>query len=79
MNNEEYWNITMKHRQELCFEVNRLINISKGFYFDEIKHNSDNSTINLQEYDLLYFIKNSKRPYGNKDIEASICYSLGLE
>jgi hypothetical protein len=82
MDNDEYWNEAIGHRQELCFEIHRLIQIAKGFYLDELMYNlkyNNKTEINLKNEDLLYFIKYSKRPYGNKDIEASICYNLGWD
>jgi hypothetical protein len=83
MYTEEYWKQAMKNRQPLWNEVDRLIMIAKGYYLDEIKYeiecNDEITKFDFNDYDLLYFVKNAKRPYGNKNIEASICYNLGWD
>lgn len=79
---EKYWLETMKHRQEECWEVERLINIAQGFYFSELKYEAECSkknVIDLKNYDLLYFVKNAKRPFGNKNKEQSVIFNLGWD
>lgn len=82
MYNEEYWKKSMSKRQPLSDEVDRLIMIAKGYLLEELIYESKckyKDTIDLDDTDLLYFVKNAKRPYGNKNKEASICYNLGWD
>lgn len=79
---EKYWIETMKHRQKEYCEVERLISIAQGFYLSDLKYESEcneKNVIDLENYDLLYFVKNSKGPFGNKNKEQSIMFNLGWD
>ena len=82
-NGDLYWKNAMKHRMEKTYEIERLITIAQGNYLEELIHRDNycnkKNFIDLTDYDLAYFIENAKRPYGNKDIEASIAFNLGWD
>ena len=75
---EEYWKDIMENRRmEEYWELDRLETILKGNLYD---HNEYAKEIN-QLHDIMTPLEfwDSKRPYGNKNIEASIAYSLGWD
>lgn len=79
---EDYWIDAMKHRQSNDCEIDRLISIGKGYYLSELKYEAEcdnKESVNLKDFDFIYFIKNAKRPFGNKNIEQSIMYNLGWD
>lgn len=71
-----YWtNFLKQERQPLWCEVDRL-EITAFFYWQShLKYEPVGSKDRLDS--LLEFVKNAKRPYGNKNIPASIAFSLG--
>lgn len=63
----DYWQKAMSRRMPFCFEADRLETVIHGFFARQ-----------TEETDILEFW-DSKRPYGNKCIEASIAYNLGWD
>jgi hypothetical protein len=72
----EYWNSLLDRRMPEGREVERLISVMKGFYFSYCIHNE---TLNQNHEQGLIEFHSSKRPYGNKDIPASIAFNLGWD
>lgn len=72
-----YWEDVMKHRMPKQEEVWRLETILKGNLYD---HNNYALECNRPEEIMTpYEFWDTKRPYGNKDIEASIAFNLGWD
>jgi hypothetical protein len=63
-----YWKDRLAQRMEKADEVSRLVVILRGFYLLE-----------LGSYSSLFEFYESKRPYGDKDIAASIAFYLGWD
>jgi hypothetical protein len=72
----DYWNSTLDRRMSEDYEIERLINVLKGFYLSYCIHNE---TLQQDHKKGLIEFWDSKRPYGNKDIPASIAFNLGWD
>ena len=72
-----YWEEAMKYRMDERCEVTRLTTVLKGFLY---RHNEWAKETD-QPYELMTPEEfwDSKRPYGNKDIPASIAFNLGWD
>lgn len=81
---KKYWTSMLQRRMPEHDEINRLITIMKGFYFSQIKNEFENDP-EAFKFDKFSSINefidfhDSKRPYGSKDVEASIAYNLGWD
>lgn len=64
-----YWEEVMSKRTEFRDEVTRLTTILYGFYYQ----NDEEECHNILDH------WGSKRPYGNKDVAASIAFNLGWD
>lgn len=64
---DEYWQLAMKRRMPFIDEVDRLLTVLRGFHSES-----------TEQIDLLDFY-DGKRPYGNKDVPASIAFNLGWD
>jgi hypothetical protein len=64
----EYWLKMMSNRYPANDEANRLYTVLYGFYARQDEYTS-----------ILSFYNEAKRPYGNKDVAASIAYNLGWD
>jgi hypothetical protein len=73
---KEYWATLLDRRMPEHDDVERLINILKGRYLTERLHDGIPPTGRVA--DLIEF-HGSKRPYGNKDVAASIVFNLGWD
>lgn len=71
---KNYWKDVNSKRQDTSYEVSRLVSILKGFYLEDCFHYQKTPT----KKGLVEF-QDSKRPYGNKDVEASIAFNLGWD
>ncbi|ASU00146.1 hypothetical protein [Aeromonas phage AS-zj] len=73
MTREEYWDEVMRRRQPEYCELDRLNMIGSYFFHEEEYKDS--------HYDgkLSVFLSEAKRPYGNKNIQQSIAYTLGWD
>lgn len=69
-----YWEDVMRNRMETYFEIKRLEMVLKGYWNDHIANNEG-----IEDDMSLLEFWNSKRPYGNKDVEASIAFNLGWD
>lgn len=75
---EEYWKEIMENRRMFFNdEVNRLSHILLGHLYTHNKY-CDDTKQEFNKMDAEEFWS-SKRPYGNKDVEASIAYNLGWD
>ncbi|WP_442636523.1 hypothetical protein [Rossellomorea marisflavi] len=59
---------------ETYFEVGRLEMVLKGHWYEHIANNEG-----IEDDMSLLEFWDSKRPYGNKDVEASIAFNLGWD
>lgn len=77
MSMSEYWEGVLKNRMPFNDEVNRLSHTLLGHLYT---HNlyCENLKRDFDKMDVIEFWS-SKRPYGNKDVEVSIAYSLGWD
>ena len=77
---EGYWATLLDRRMPLEDEVRRLIVVLKGHYLSHLKHNEQaipqDEDVLVKE--LLEF-HGEKRPYGNKDVHASVAFQLGWD
>jgi hypothetical protein len=69
-----YWEEVMSNRMETHFEIGRLEMVLKGHWYDHIANNDG-----IEDDMSLLEFWDSKRPYGNKDVEASIAFNLGWD
>lgn len=76
----QYWSTLLDRRMPEEDEVNRLICVLKGQYLSHVKHYEIPlpATSEALLAGLLDF-QGEKRPYGNKDVPASIAYQLGWD
>lgn len=75
--NNEYWADVLKNRMSSKEEVTRLTTVLLGFLY---RHNEYAKATN-QVFDIMTPVEfwDSKRPYGNKDVAASIAFNLGWD
>lgn len=71
---EAYWVNCLAMKREDFWVVPRLVSVLKGFYLEDCWfHNVQPTRQGLIDF------TDSKRPYGNKDLEASIAFNLGWD
>lgn len=78
---DKYWKKIIEentaHPKKLGDDVYRLVTVLQSFYYQEqmydISTGRENGMSSLKEF------WDSKRPYGNKDVERSIMYRLGWD
>lgn len=68
----EYWKSVLSRRMSQELELDRLEMILKGHLYD---HNEFDNTHKMTPLEFL----DTKRPYGNKNIENSIAFMLGWD
>ena len=71
---DSYWKDSLSKQREDDYLVIRLIHCIKGHYLEDCFNNKKIPT----RKGVLEF-SDSKRPYGNKDVEASIAFNLGWD
>ena len=77
--NEDYWRDAIKYRMEEYWEVVRLVNALKGFYYEHLKYEAEDD-IDFVDHETIYdFCLNDKRPFGNKNVIQSIIFNLGWD
>jgi hypothetical protein len=76
MNVNEYWRTLLDRRMPETYEIERLITVLKGFYLSDCIYNE---TLQQDHKKGLIEFWGSKRPYGNKDVPASIAFNLGWD
>jgi len=75
-NFEEFWKVFLiRMRQPKWCEVNRLQMIAEHYWQENMKYYDKTDCSRCDT--LLEFVTTDKRPYGNKDIPASISFNLG--
>lgn len=75
---EEYWrDIMLNRRMPIEDEVTRLTSALFGFLYRENEYNNLTGRYSDIMTPIEYW--DSKRPYGNKDVDASIAYNLGWD
>lgn len=77
----DYWKHVLSQRMSFEDEVTRLYTVARGFAYNYLMWAKEIDDIFEQNValDLPYFINNTKRPYGNKDIPSSIIFNLGWD
>lgn len=73
MTRDEYWDEVMRRRQPEWCELDRLNMIGSHFFHE------DEYADSYYDGKMSVFLRDAKRPYGNKDIPQSIAYTLGWD
>jgi hypothetical protein len=73
----DYWDNILDRRMPEQDEIERLIVVLKGFYFDHCRNEGTLDSTDHKQGIIEFW--RSKRPYGNKDVPASIAFNLGWD
>ncbi len=80
----KYWASILERRMPETYEIERLVTVMKGFYFRSLEHEHETQPEHFSldsAFSQQAFINfhDEKRPYGNKDVAASIAFNLGWD
>jgi hypothetical protein len=73
---KHYWDTLLDRRMPEDDEVHRLVHVLMSHYFSSCLHNG---TISQDHANGLVEFHDSKRPYGSKNLPASIAFNLGWD
>lgn len=73
LSDKEYWAEVMQRRMSKRDEVTRLLTVLRGFYLDQGPAQVG------YDFPLREYIRSAIRPYGSKNVAASIAFNLGWD